>query len=443
MMGARTPPWPERHADSPEARVTPRPLAVLACLAVVAAGALTPAGASASTRAPASPAPVAAVQGDDDFYTPPSDLGGRSGRVLKQEPSTFYLDPARTVPAPAVVQRIMYTSRDAHGRRTAVTGTLLTPVVPWQGPGERPLISFAVGTQGMADRCAPSRQLAAGQEYEGAFLSGFLARGYTVVVTDYEGLGTPGVHAYVNSRALGNNVLDAARAATRVETDPVTRTAPVYLAGYSEGGNAVGGALQRHATYAPGVPLAGGYAGAVPADLARVAPPLDGSLYTTFLLYSVAALDAGYPRLGVGDLLNRRGRQAVRRAARTCTADGLAPFAFADTSTYTRSGRSLTSLLARRDVARVLRSLRVGTVAPDVPVIVAHSRLDDVVDFGQDRDAVRRWCRLGATVAFRPGVAPTHVGGAVESYPQALAWIEARVGSVPAPSSCERWRGAR
>ncbi len=412
--------------------MTMRRLAVLTSVAL-GLGALAQTG----TPAAAAPAvPTAPSVAADGFYTPPADLSGRPGRVLKAEPSTFYLDPLQAVPAPAEAQRIMYTSRDARGRRTAVTGTLLSPTVPWTGPGARPLVSFAVGTQGMADRCAPSRQLAAGSEYEGGFISGYLARGYTVVVTDYEGLGTPGVHAYVNTRALGNNVLDAARAATRVGSDAVPRSAPVYLAGYSEGGNAVGGALQRHATYAPDVNLEGGYAGAVPADLARVAPPLDGSLYAAFLLYSVAALDADYPRLAISDLLNREGRRAVRQAARTCTSDGLAPFAFTRSADLTRSGRSIVSFLSRPDIARVLRSLRIGTVAPDVPVLVTHTRLDDVVDFDQGRDAARRWCDEGATVAFRPGLAPTHVGGAVESYPKAFGWIEARVQGLPAPSTC-------
>jgi len=330
----------------------------------------------------------------------------------------------------------MYTSRGAHGERTAVTGTLLTPGAPWVGPGRRPLITFAVGTQGMADRCAPSRQLADGTEYETPFIGALLTRGYTVVVTDYEGLGTPGTHAYVNTLALGRNVLDAARAATRVTTSPVPRRAPVYTAGYSEGGNASGGALEQAASYAPDVDLRGGYAGAVPAHLPQVAPPLDRSLYAAFLLYSVAALDADYPRLGIGDLLNRQGRRTVSAAEQTCTSDGIQELAFTDSRDLTRSGRPLADLLARPDIARVLETLRIGDEAPTVPVLMAHTRLDDVVPFAQARTASRRWCRGGATVDFRAGIAPTHVGGAVESFPKALAWLEGRVQGRPAPSSC-------
>ena len=45
-----------------------------------------------------------------------------------------------------------------------VTGTVLVPNSPWVGLGTRPVIGYAPGTQGMADRCAPSRQLQNGTQ---------------------------------------------------------------------------------------------------------------------------------------------------------------------------------------------------------------------------------------------------------------------------------------
>ena len=397
-------------------------LALAAGLALVAT-ALTAPAASAET---------------DDFYTPPRGVGGKPGTVLKSEPTTFYLDPTRLVKAPARAQRLMYVSRSADGDPTAVTGTLLRSRKTWWGPGRRPLVSFAVGTQGMADRCAPSRQLEAGTEYEGQFINGYLTRGYDVVVSDYEGLGTPGTHRYVNTIALGRNVLDAARAAKNLPDDAVADRARVYVAGYSEGGNAAGGALQEQPTYAPEMRLRGGYAGAVPAELARVAPMLDGSPYAAFLLYSVAALDAEYPELGIRDLLNERGRTLVDASEGTCTFDAVARFAGTRSETLTKSGQPITAFLSRPDIAAVLEELRVGRVRPEVPVLMTHTTLDDVVQYRQARDAAGRWCDLGARVKFSSGVAPTHIGGAVESYPKAFGWLEARIAGLPAPSSC--WR---
>lgn len=368
-----------------------------------------------------------------DFYTPPASVSGAPGTVVRSESSQFYLDPLKLLKAPADVTRVMYVSGNADGP-TVVTGTVLQPRTRWIGRGERPVVAYAVGTQGMADRCAPSRQLAAGTEYEGAFIKGLLARGYTVAVTDYEGLGTPGVHPYVDPRSLGRNVLDSVRAAQRLGI--VTSTAPVLVSGYSEGGNAAAGALELAAGYAPELRLKGGYAGAVPADLARVAPKLDGSPYAAFLGYAVAALDDAEPQLGIRDLLNARGQDFLDRVQDSCTIDGVASFAFTRTSDLTVDGRPISAFLSRPDIAAALAERRLGSARPTVPSLVAHSGLDDVVDYAQGRDMARSWCSKGAKVRFQTLVTPTHVGGAVAGFPNAFAFLEGRVAGTPFLSTC-------
>ena len=166
------------------------------------------------------------------------------GALIRTEPTAFYLDPVRLVQVPAHATRIMYASQDAQGRPIAVTGTVLTPTAPWTGGGERPVISYAVGTQGAADRCAPSRTLSTGVQYEGVGITSLLSRGHAVVVTDYEGLGTPGTHTYMVREAQAHAVLDAVRAAAQVSGSGVTATAPVALAGYSQGGGASAAAAE-------------------------------------------------------------------------------------------------------------------------------------------------------------------------------------------------------
>lgn len=368
-----------------------------------------------------------------DFYTPPADASGPPGTVLRSEPSTFYLDPFKAIKAPADVTRVMYRSATADGP-TNVTGTVLTPRAPWSGPGERPVVAYAVGTQGMADRCAPSRQLAAGTEYEGLFIKGLLARGYTIALTDYEGLGTPGVHPYVDPRVLGRNVLDSVRAAQRLGA--VTETAPVLISGYSEGGNATAAALELASTYAPELRIKGGYAGAVPADLSRVAPKLDKSLYAAFLGYAVAALDDAEPQLKIRDLLNDRGRDFLDRVGDSCLFDGIPAFAFTDTSKLTVDGRPVAAFLSRPDIAAALAKRRLGTVRPNVPALVAHSGLDDVVDYAQGRDMARAWCEKGGDVQFQTLATPTHIGALVAGFPRAFSFLEDRVAGKPFTSNC-------
>lgn len=405
-----------------------------------AAGALT-AVAALAVGLVLGPAPAAAAQpGPEpaaDFYQPPSPLpDGANGDLIRSEPSEFFLDPLKVLPAPATVTRIMYRSTDTADRPIAVTGTVLTPRGPWIGRGERPIIGYAVGTQGIGDQCAPSRQLAAGTEYEGAFLSGLLVRGYGVVVTDYEGLGTPGVHTYTNRASQAHAVLDSVRAAQRLEGSGLPGDGPILLSGYSQGGGASAAAAELASAYAPELDLLGAYAGAVPADLAAVAGPLDGGLYSGFLLYALNGLDAAYPELDFAAVLNDRGDQILAESAQQCVVETIARYPFTRSADLTEDGRPLTDYLDEEPYASRVAEQQIGLRTPEAPVLVVHSLLDDIVPYEQDRTMARSWCEQGATVRFSTQLTPTHVGAAVTAFPEAFAFLEARVAGLPPLNTC-------
>src|SRR5438034_153657 len=59
--------------------------------------------------------------------------------------------------------------------------------------------------------------------------------GYAVIRTDYQGLGTPGIHEYLVGIAEGRSTLDIVRAAHRLDSRVSGRMA---IAGHSQGGHA-------------------------------------------------------------------------------------------------------------------------------------------------------------------------------------------------------------
>ena len=120
-----------------------------------------------------------------------------------------------------------------------MTGTVLVPTAAWTGGGPRPIVSFVAGTQGVGDGCAPSKSVTTGLNYEQGNIQTLLDQGWAVAVTDYEGLGTPGVHTYVIKDAEAHAVLDIVRAAMRLPGSGIATNAPVGLYGYSQGGGAV------------------------------------------------------------------------------------------------------------------------------------------------------------------------------------------------------------
>jgi pimeloyl-ACP methyl ester carboxylesterase len=386
------------------------------------------------TLATASPAHSA----DDTrpfFYEPPNTLPANNGDVIRSEPSVYYLDPGKTIKVDAIVHRVMYRSTDGFGQPIAMTGTVITPKTPWLGKGERPVIGYAPGTQGLADTCAPSRQLANGTEYEGLFISGLLARGYAVTMTDYEGLGTPGTHTYVNRAVSGNATLDSVRAAQRLPEAQVPVHGPVSITGYSQGGGAAAAAAELAPEYAPELDIKGVVAGAAPSDLQKVAEKIDGSLYVAFLGYATAGLAAGYD-IDTDPYLNDKGEQFIADSGKYCTVEALARHPFQQSKDYTADGRPITEYLRDPRWRAVVDEQKIGNRPPEDPVLITHSTLDDVIPFELGEKLASDWCSQGADVQFAPNPGPTHVGGAVAGFPVMFSWLEARFAGLPTTSTC-------
>ncbi len=159
----------------------------------------------------------------------------RAGQLLTARP----LATAAALPS-ADTRLITYVSDDSQGEPIVVSGTV---AVPKSTPPEGgwPVISWAHGTTGYADTCAPSADTADGlvHDYVGlvnSMLDSWVARGYAVVQTDYQGLGTPGGHPYVDGVSEANTVTDIVRAARRLDSNIGTEWVAI---GHSQGGQAV------------------------------------------------------------------------------------------------------------------------------------------------------------------------------------------------------------
>ena len=384
-----------------------------------------------------------------EFYTPPAQLPQANGAIVRwQDSDVAYLG----VPA----KRIMYRSTDINNRPVAVTGTVLLPTAAWNGGGDRPLVSFAAGTQGQGDQCAPSKLFNQGLEYEAATVFPMLAAGVAVVFTDYIGLGTPDrVHTYVNRVDEGHAVLDAALAAQDLAGIPgagvvLPTDGPVGIYGYSQGGGASAAAAELQPTYAHGLDLKGAAAGAPPADLAALAAgPADGSVLTGAIAYAVNGIIQDYPTLArpVNDLLNQRGREVLAATKSQCAAETALRYGFQKSSDYTQNGQPISTFLDTKPFKAVVDAQLIGTLTPTAPVYIWQGRNDDLVPFEQSLQLAKDWCAKDnhAPVQFQeydfppvfPGFAIGHALPAVLGLPAAQGWLYQRFASSdPAPSNC-------
>ena len=252
-----------------------------------------------------------------------------------------------------------------------------------------------------------------------------LARGWAVAITDYQGLGTPGDHAYMVGRALGPNVLDAMRAARHLCPEQLPDDGPASIIGYSEGGAAAAWAAQLQPTYAPDVELRAVVAGAAAANVESGGESLDGSFFSFFMAYGGIGYAAAYPELELDPYLTPKSRKRIGmlRESTIVQAMLMGPrFIHADELT----NPNVLELPAWRTR---LRENRLGTIAPAAPVLLHHARRDQIVSFQQSLDLKADWDALGVDVRLyvtRGGM--DHISGAVAGTPVALDWMARRLG---------------
>ena len=388
---------------------------------------------AAATLAPLSPAAAAERPA---FYEAPAQLPARDGDLVRSEKMDFLLDPARIHTVGHTATRVLYRSSNRTGRATAVSGTVIVPKARWVGVGTRPVIGYAVGTQGIGDSCAPSRQFSEGFEYEAIFMAGLLARGYAIAMTDYEGLGTAGTHTYMDRVSQGRAVIDAVRAAQRLPGSGLSAHSPVAFYGYSQGGAGAASAAEQAGSYGSELKVKGTVAGAAPADLRQLPGAIDGSLFSMFGWFAIAGLTASYD-IDMAPYLNAAGREMYAKVQDACVFD-LFGAAFTRSNDYTVDGAGLAELIQREPFRQMIDDQRIGRIKPNAPVLVSHSRLDDVVPFPVAEQLVRDWCARGAKVRFSPNVTPLHVGGMLNNATEVYGFLEARLLGLPMVSSCGR-----
>ncbi|ADY82388.1 triacylglycerol lipase [Acinetobacter pittii PHEA-2] len=130
------------------------------------------------------------------------------------------------------------------GQEVQATSLVFTPNTPPPVGGLAiAIVVWAHGTTGVADACAPSK--AALTESTKDLISKLLAAGYVVVAPDYEGLGTPGIHPFLNVKSEAFSITDAVVAARNYLSQRNLLTSKKWLTvGHSQGGHAALGAAQ-------------------------------------------------------------------------------------------------------------------------------------------------------------------------------------------------------
>lgn len=263
-----------------------------------------------------------AVPAGDAFYTPPKDLAKYAhGDLIWSRAFDGGMGLEN-----ADVSLVLYAQEGVEKDTVATSGFVAIP----EGPAPKggwPVVTWAHGTTGMADQCAPTRAAAtiadpATISTSTAVLQRWIDSGHVVVATDYEGLGTPGEHPYLIGASQGRAVLDIVLAARQLDADVSER---VLTAGHSQGGHAALWASSIAPRYARGLDLVGTVAFAPPSHLALAAEAgLSGGADVPAALMAMIlrGLEVAYPdNVPVEALLNDAGSKIYPQVSEVCLND--------------------------------------------------------------------------------------------------------------------------
>ncbi|OTH00786.1 alpha/beta hydrolase family protein [Acinetobacter sp. ANC 4973] len=138
-------------------------------------------------------------------------------------------------------QLMTYKMLGVNGKEVQATSLVFTPKTAAPANGW-PIVVWAHGTTGVADKCAPSQQ---GLKESQLLLTKLLLAGYVVVAPDYEGLGAEGNHPFLNLKSEAFSITDAVVATHDYLRRQGKKVAPQWMTiGHSQGGHAALGAAQ-------------------------------------------------------------------------------------------------------------------------------------------------------------------------------------------------------
>jgi pimeloyl-ACP methyl ester carboxylesterase len=379
-----------------------------------------------------------ATPDQDPFYFAKPNPGGISGDIINVRESVFTIDPFFKSPYRGVnAWQIIYQSENAKGEVIAVSGTVLVPRQSWPD-GERPIIGYSVGTRGLGDACAPSHTMSQGYDYESPNIISLLERGWAVVISDYEGLGTPSGHTYMIGPSQGRVALDIVRAAQSLPQTGLSSNAPVILMGFSQGGAAAGWASELSSDYAPEINIIASVLGGVPADLEATGRFLDGTIFAGLALMASVGLDNAYDEINLAEILKENGLELLSHSKSACIleTDEIATKLGTLFSKFTDYAKF--NPVDDPTWQHFMAKSKLGNKKPNMPVYLYHGIFDRMVPYDPATELRQDWCEQGAVVEWHT-LFEGHLTSLYSGPARAVRWMEQRFAGMPARDNCPRF----
>lgn len=324
--------------------------------------------------------------------------------------------------------RVLYASQAIDGSPIEVSGIVAAPSEP-PADGSRDVVEYAHHTVGLFDACAPSSTGL--PPWLDVLTPTLINAGYVMVATDYEGLGTPGIHPYKVGESEARGVLDIVRAARQIDEAHASDRAVVW--GLSQGGHAALFAGEIAADWAPEIEVLGLIAAAPSSELETVCregpatPDRRG-----FIWMLTVAFEATYPGLSLEDLYDAQtlGTIAALVDQEACRDPFLREARDVENAGFVTNPADLPAWRER------LVENSPGYERTDIPILMLQGSDDRLVPQSETDMLFNRLCNIGSETDYRVFEGYNHVQSLTQNLPLALEWTAARFAGEPAADTC-------
>ncbi|WP_241665731.1 lipase family protein [Prescottella subtropica] len=355
----------------------------------------------------------------------PSDKAETAALEPGQLLSVQELRGTPVLPSAGRNELITYASQNAQGDPVVVSGTVSIP--SGDAPeGGFPVISWAHGTTGVSDICAPSADTIDGFAHD--YLAGvdrtldkYIADGYVVVRTDYVGMGTPGGHPYMDGGTEANAVVDIVRASRALDDSVGTQW---YAMGHSQGGHAAVFTAAQGPDRAPELDLRGAIAIAPGNDISttpqylsagtpEVAPAL------AFLPLILLGAEAADPSIVADDYVTPEAQVLLTAARTSCVGQ------IRDVIGQVPPDKAFAPGVDLGKLTEYLQAQAPGRLTPTVPTLVLQGTSDLLVTEAMSSSLVESLCSNGGEVAYKTYEGADHRQAIPASYDDASQFMSA------------------
>ena len=349
------------------------------------------------------------------------------------------------------IQVMRYLMPNVLGKNAETTAMVMFPKTT-RPAGGWPVVVWMHGTTGVGDDCAPSKNQL--NSNFSILANSLLEAGYVIVAPDYEGLGAPGIHPYLN---LGSEARSAIYAMKAIKERYGPQLNPGWVSiGQSQGGHASLGVAEYAASDA-------NYKGTVataPASslgyiITQVAPTAIAGLEQTngpvvasavyaellaYAAYTAVGIKAYEPRFDLGTIFQDRAKFFAEKAEGSTGENGICltpliqefrddilAYLAENTAKKVMDYPGLKAGFEKDAVVeKFLKDNQPGTKALKKPVYVVQGGRDTAVPYQVTQELVKNLNELGSTPAVILDIVPTagHTQAIVDKNEDVVAFIK-------------------